>query len=232
MYLPDQLSVIMKTVNFRIILAGIFCFMALSLSAQDDTPTTETPEQGPQSLMEQFLHVKKESNTYKSNTGRKYKVVQESMLDDFWTNIKDSVATFQQQLDATQAKVDEQNTEIKDVNQTLVAKDKTIQESDHASTHIGVLGIDLMKDSFVTFFFAAIIILGLMLGLAIYRFKRSNQVTAKTRHDYRSLQHELEEFRKKALERERKLRRELQTERNTVEELRTSSGQKDKTRFY
>lgn len=227
MYLSDQFSArFMKTVNFRVVLAGVFCCLTLSLHAQN-VPAETQVEEKTGTLTEQFIELKKKSNSW-----QEYKVVKEIWLNGFWGNVRDSLATIQQQLGETQAKVDEQNAQIQDINQTLTAKDKTIQASEHASTHISVLGIDLMKESFVTFFFATISILALLLGLAIYQFKRSNQVTAKTRHDYRSLQHELEEFRKKALERERKLRRELQTERNTVEELRTTSGQKDKTRFY
>lgn len=217
----------MKTINFRTSLVGIFCCLTLSLYAQNATQPQEPQEEGPKTLTEQFLFLKKKSNSW-----QEYKVVKETMLNSFWANIQDSLATFHRQLSETQAKVDAQNEEIQKINETLAAKDKTIQASEHASTHISVLGIDFMKESFVTFFWIAVSVLALLLALAILQYKRSDQVTAKTRHDYRSLQHELEEFRKKALERERKLRRELQTERNTVEELRATTGQKDKTRFY
>lgn len=217
----------MKIINLRTVLVGIFCFLTLSLHAQNANQSEESQEEAAKTLTDQFIYLKKKSNSW-----QEYKVVKETMLNNFWANIQDSLATFHRQLNETQAKVDEQNKEIQKINETLAAKDKTIQASEHASTHISVLGIDVLKDSFLTFFWISVSVLGLLLGLAIYQYKRSDQVTAKTRHDYRSLQHELEEFRKKALERERKLRRELQTERNTVEELRTTTGHKDKTRFY
>lgn len=219
----------MKTINFRstLTLVGIFCCLTLSLYAQNANQPEEPQEEAVNTLTEQFLYLKKKSNSW-----QEYKVVKETMLNNFWANIQDSVATFHRQLSETQAKVDAQNKEIQKVNETLAAKDKTIQASEHASTHISVLGIDVLKESFVTFFWISVSVLALLLGLAIYQYKRSDQVTAKTRHDYRALQHELEEFRKKSLERERKLRRELQTERNTVEELKATAGQKDRTRFY
>lgn len=217
----------MKTVNFRNVLVGILCSLSLSLSAQNANPAEEPEEEAPNTLSEQFLELKKKSNSYKE-----YKVVKETWLNGLWANIQDSVATVKQDLRETQAKVEAQNQKIQKLNESMAAKDKAVQASEHASTHISVLGMEVLKGSFLTFFWISISILGLLLALALYQYKRSNQLSAKTRKDYHSLQHELEEVRKTSLERERKLRRELQTERNMVEELRTSTGQKDKSRFY
>ncbi len=223
----------MKTINFRTVLVGILCCFSLSLAAQN-AATTQTPAQAQapeeevaNTLTEQFVLLKKKSNRW-----QEYRVVKETNLNQFWVNIQDSIANFQQQLNETQAKVVDQNQQIQKLNETITDKDESIQASEHASTHINVLGIDIMKESFLTFFWISVSVLALLLAFAIYQFKRSNRVTAKTRYDFRSLQHELEEFRKTALERERKLRRELQTERNMVEELKAMTGQKDKSRFY
>lgn len=217
----------MKTVNFRNILVGILCSLSLSLSAQNASPVEEPEEETPNTLTEQFLELKKKSNSYKE-----YKVVKEIWLNGLWANIQDSLATVKQDLRETQAKVEAQNQKIQQLNESMAAKDKAVQDSEHASTHINVLGMEVLKGSFLTFFWVSVSILGLLLALALYQYKRSNQVSAKTRKDYHSLQHELEDVRKTSLERERKLRRELQTERNLVEELRTTTGQKDKSRFY
>jgi len=71
-----------------------------------------------------------------------------------------------------------------------------------------------------------VLVLALLLAGAIYQYRNSQKVTSKTRQDYRKLQHEIEEFRKNYLEKERRLRRELQTERNLVEELKVVASQK------
>ncbi len=219
----------MKTINFRNFLAVILCCFTVTVYAQNasSAQANEPEEEVPNTLTEQFVYLKKKSNSW-----QEYKVIKKVMLDNFWTNIQDSLAMFHQQLDQTQAKIDAQQKEIRQKDETITAKDKAVQASEHASTHISVLGMDILKGGFLSFFWISVSVLGLLLAMAVYQYKRSHRQTAKTRRDYSSLQHELEEVRKTSLERERKLRRELQTERNAVEELKTMVGQKDKSRFY
>ena len=207
----------MKTVLQRTLAIGLLCIGFHSLLAQE----AASPEYTPSTLQEQFVYLKEQSNTFENK-----KIIREAQLNLLWTNVQDSLAQVHQQLGATQDKVAAQNDEISSLNEDLKAQQQAVNDSEHASTHITVLGIDMLKQNFLSFFWITASILTLLLLGALYQYRNSKRVTSKTQYNLRAIQRELEDFRKKSLEKERKLRRELQTERNRVEELKLVASQK------
>jgi len=207
----------MKTINhiFALFLLHTIIF---PVNAQDTD--------GIRSLEDQYEELKSSSNTYRSETGRAYKVVNEQNLDEFWKSVQDYLAVSREELEATQNKVDVLNQEVGNLTQTIEEQQAIIQESEHAATHISVLGIDIPKDSFEATFWITTAILLVLLAGAIYQFRRSRKVTRRTQMNFMELQEEMEELRKTSLEKERRLRRELQTERNNIEEMGRNSGLK------
>lgn len=212
----------MKTINLRNLLFGIFLLWTSLAFAQEADETENTPQE----LSQQFQEMVQESNSVKSSSGNEYKVVSLGRLNRFWDNARDSLVNVRQNLRQTLDQVATQDTELKSLNSSIREKDAIVAASEHDSTHISVLGMDIQKDGFLNFFWISVLILALLLGGAIYQYRNSQKVTSRTRQDYRKLQHELEEFRKTSLEKERRLRRELQTERNLVEELKVVASQK------
>lgn len=208
----------MKTFLRHTLFLGILFLGASSLQAQE---AATAPAYTPSTLQEQFVYLKEQSSTYKDK-----KIIREARLNRLWNNVRDSLAQVQQQLTATQGKVDAQNGEIASLNEDLKAQQQAVSDSEHASTHISVLGIDMLKQNFLSFFWITASILTLLLLGALYQYRNSKRVTSKTQYNLRAIQRELEDFRKKSLEKERKLRRELQTERNRVEELKLVASQK------
>nr|WKN36573.1 hypothetical protein K4G66_29875 [Tunicatimonas sp. TK19036] len=212
----------MKTINLRNVLFGTF-FLWTSFAIAQEAEETAT---APQKLPQQFQEMVQESNSVKSSSGNEYKVVSLSRLNRFWENARDSLSNVRQDLRQTLDQVATQDAELKSLNSSIREKDAIVAASEHDSTHISVLGMDIPKEGFLNFFWITVLILALLLGGAIYQYRNSQLVTSRTRQDYRKLQHELEEFRKTSLEKERRLRRELQTERNLVEELKVVASQK------
>ena len=206
------------TLLLGLLIIGFHTLPAQVDPAEEKVPNNFLPDAP---LQEQFVYLKDESNAYKDK-----KIIREVRLNRFWTNVKDSLAQVRQQLTATQAKVNSQGTEIGSLNETIAAQQQTVNASEHASTHISVMGIDMLKNSFLSFFWITASVLTLLLLVALYQYRNSKQVTSKTQYNLRAIQRELEDFRKKSLEKERKLRRELQTERNRVEELKLVASQK------
>jgi septal ring factor EnvC (AmiA/AmiB activator) len=210
----------MRTTILRlsvVIILGVG-FSGLSpVDAVAQSPSTRTPS----TLQEQFVFLKEESNTYKDK-----KIIRETELNQFWTNVRDSLAQVHQQLARTKNNINAQEAEIDTLNARLESQRQMVEESEHASTHISVLGIDILKNSFLSFFWITASVLTLLLLGALYQYRHSKMVTSKTQYNLRAIQRELEDFRKKSLEKERKLRRELQTERNRVEELKLVASQK------
>jgi hypothetical protein len=215
----------MKTINLQNISLAVLLTVASFLTTYSSYAQEEAAS-GSQPLSQQFNEMVQESNSVTSRSGNEYRVVSLNTLNAFWSNARDSLTNVRQALRQTRDQVASQDTELKSLNSSIREKDAIIAASEHDSTHISVLGMDIPKEGFLNFFWITVLVLALLLGGAIYQYRNSQKVTSKTRQDYRKLQHEIEEFRKTSLEKERRLRRELQTERNLVEELKVVASQK------
>ncbi|MEM9674221.1 MAG: hypothetical protein ACFB15_24440 [Cyclobacteriaceae bacterium] len=215
----------MKTINLQNISLAVLLTVASFLTTYSSYAQEEAAS-GSQPLSQQFNEMVQDANPVKSKSGAEYRVVSRNRLNRFWNNAKDSLTNVRQDLQQTQARVATQESDLNTLNSSIREKDAIIAASEHDSTHISVLGMDIPKEGFLNFFWITVLVLALLLGGAIYQYRNSQKVTSKTRQDYRKLQHEIEEFRKTSLEKERRLRRELQTERNLVEELKVVASQK------
>ncbi len=210
----------MKTIILRLLVISTLGGGLSGLSF-NDAVAQDSSTKTPSSLREQFVFLKDESNTYKDK-----KIIRETDLNRFWVNVRDSLKQAHQQLALTKNNINTQKSEIDTLNAKLESQREMVEESEHASTHISVMGIDVLKNNFLSFFWITASVLTLLLLGALYQYRNSKMVTSKTQYNLRAIQRELEDFRKKSLEKERKLRRELQTERNRVEELKLVASQK------
>jgi hypothetical protein len=212
----------MNTIKPKLLIFFLFCCLTLGANAQDVTSEEEdATEPVATTLNEQFNQLKESSNTYNN-----FKIIRETKLNAFWSGVTDSIAVTKEQLQLTQVKVKDLQAELEGIKKSMAAKDKELGEHQHATTHISVLGIDILKENFIYTFWGVISFLVLALLIIGYRFKENNRVTATTRKENTTLKEDMEEFKKRSLEKEQKLRRELQTERNTVEELRMMTSQR------
>jgi septal ring factor EnvC (AmiA/AmiB activator) len=192
-------------------IGAMMLFMAVNFSFAQ--------QEGAGELDEKFKELKSSSNNY-----QEYKVIKLQKLNSFWKEVQDYVAASRNELQATQQKVDELNDEVARLSDKIASQQAAVNESEHAATHISVLGIDILKDKFEAIFWITTAVLLLLLAGAIYQYKRSRKVTQRTRLNFMELQEELEELRRTSLEKERRLRRELQTERNSRDEQLRSPG--------
>lgn len=208
----------MKTIS------RIFCTIILSALFVGVTNAQETSDA--RQLKEQFEELKSSSNSVQSSSGREYKVVNLQNLDALWNDVQNLLAASKEELIAYENKVDALNQEVAKLSEQVEEQRAIIHQSDHAASHINVLGIDIQKGKFEATFWIIIGILLVLLAGAIYQYKRSRDVTRRTQLNFMELQEEMEELRKTSLEKERRLRRELQTERNMIEELGRNPGYK------
>ena len=96
----------MKTIILRLLVISILGIGLSGLSPNDavaQSPTTKTPS----TLREQFVFLKEESNTYKDK-----KIIRETELNRFWTNVRDSLSQVHQQLALYQEQY--QHAEVRD----------------------------------------------------------------------------------------------------------------------
>lgn len=197
----------MKSLKLTLIVGILFLGQSLVM-AQDGTPEVDN------SLRAQFNELKTKSNSY-----QEYKVVRVVSLDNFWKNVEDTLAAVHKEiLDANNA-IAAQNKRLDSLNQTLEAREEALEQSEYDIAHLQVLGMDVQKDSYVSFTWGVFFVLLLILAIAFAKYKSSNKVAVEKKADYEELSQELNEYKQKAREKEIKLMRELQTERNTIEEL-------------
>ncbi len=212
----------MNTMKPNLLIFLLLCCLTFGAYAQDaTTEEDDTAVPADATLNEQFNRLKESSNTYNN-----FKIIREAKLNTFWTGVTDSIAATKNQLQLTQTKVNDLQAELEGIKKSIAAKDKELAAHQHAITHISVLGIDIPKENFIYTFWGVISFLVLALLIIGYRFRENNRVTATTRKENTTLKEDMEEFKKRSLEKEQKLRRELQTERNTVEELRMMTSQR------
>lgn len=200
----------------RILTTIILLLLAgFTIQAQDQiTEEAQTPED----LKTQFNILKDKAETY-----GEYKVFKISGLNNFWSTVNDSINTMKSDLEAKQLTLDEQQVEITELQATAIENEQRFQQNEFAATHINFLGIDFTKSAFLIG--ASILIGGLTLILffGYIQFMRNRQIALKSASEYKKLENELEDLRKKSLEKQIKLNRDLQTERNKIEELRNKS---------
>ena len=182
----------------------------LSLNAQ----TIEKTPLDTGNLVQQFEYVKKKSSSYND-----FKVVKLSRLNKMWANALDSLSEARSSLLKSQTKVGEQQATIEGLNENLEVTKQQLTEVTDEKDSISLLGIDMAKKNYHGLMWSLVFALLAMLGVAIYKFKDSNKITVKAEKDFRNVSEEYELFKKKTLEKERKLKRELQTEINRVEDL-------------
>lgn len=181
------------------------------------------------SLQQQFNSLKNRSSSYQENQ-QQYKVVRLNNLESFWKSVQDTVRAREKQLQQARKGVDQelvqareslknQNAELESLKEENALKEQQVQKSAHDIATISVLGVDMPKQTYVILNFALLIILVILVGVMMFLYKNSKQVTDEKKKAFSEIDQEFNEFKQKARERELKVKRELQTEMNRVEEL-------------
>ena len=190
----------MKTIK-TLILA--IAFIAVNVNAQ------ETTQQLPNTVENQFKGLYKNSNNYQI-----YKVVKKNEFLKLQKNVIDSISVLKKDITSKQKQIDTHLSSIKDLQAKITTLNTNLTSSIEKEDAISFLGIPLKKGTYNTIMWS--VILGLFTALAffIFKFKNSNSVTKETKDLLLEVEQEFESHKKKALEREQKLRRELQDEIN------------------
>ena len=194
----------------RMLFVMLVCLLVYQVSFSQAEVDGETLQVNP-SLRERFLFMKSKSQSYGA-----YKVVKESVLDGVWKIAQDSIAAKEASFQGALQNINKLKGELGQAVLALKAKEKSMEEIQHASTHITVIGIDFNKGTFITT--VVVIVAGLLviLGLVIGRMKLQSNSLSERNLAVSALTHEFEEYKQRAMERQTKLSRELQDERNKL----------------
>ena len=160
-------------------------------------------------IIKQFDVVVKKSGNY-----QEYKVVKRAWLDQFRTNLSDTLKTLASRLNTNHLKINELNTTISGLEESLVKTNQDLAAVTKEKDSISFFGAALTKGSYNTIIWGIIGVLLALLGFFIFKFKNSNTITLQAQKALSETEAEFEDHRRRALEREQKVMRKLQDEIN------------------
>ncbi len=194
---------------------AFFLFIMGACSLAYAQPAQKAVEDIHLTLHDRYQEMKSESQTFKD-----YKVIKESILDGVWRITTDSITEKDKQLEVAHTHINDLQNELKSSQEAMKLQQASMQDVLYDSTHISVLGIPFAKGLFVLLAAAMIGSLVFLVSISFARVKIANSLVKEKTLIADSLAHELEDFKKKAMEKQTKLSRELQNERNKWMEAR------------
>lgn len=198
-----------------------FIILLLSLLAARpilaQSPVQPTVDLQKATLTERFQIMKSKSETFKE-----YKVIKENVLDGVLKVVMDTISRGKAQLHESASTISRLEGELKNTQEALRQKEASFQDLVYASTHISVIGINVGKTTFLTIVTVIIIGLGLLLGVLTGKLKLVYSSIREKIELVNTTLYELDEYKRKSLDKQTKLSRELQNERNKLMELRRS----------
>jgi hypothetical protein len=191
-----------------------FLLIGLMVSIAGFSQKSSEALQGEHTLRERYFIMKSKSQSYGD-----YKVIKESVLDGVWKIMQDTIAGKNASIKSANANINNLKSQLSETEKNLAAKERSMVEVLHASTHINVLGIDLPKGAFISI--VAITVAGLLvlLGLIIARMKLQSKTLSERNLAVAALTNEFDEYKHRAMDRQTKLSRELQDERNKLQAM-------------
>ncbi|MFD1292514.1 hypothetical protein ACFQ5N_01590 [Lutibacter holmesii] len=161
------------------------------------------------SVDNQFDNLIKNSNKY-----QEYKVVKKTWLLKLKSNVTDSISKSKTEISSANKLISAQKKSVDSLKLAIHTSEVSINNLNNEIQSISLFGMQINKGTFKTIMFSIIVVLALLLLLFISKFKQSNSITKQAKLDLKELDEEFEAHRKKALEREQKVRRQLQDELN------------------
>lgn len=166
-------------------------FISFSITAQN-------------TINEQFNNIIKESNTYQN-----YKVIKLNELNVLQRNTQDSINLLQSKIDNLSLTEKELKQNLQQVNFDFENLKQELLDTQEQVENISMFGIPTKKASYKNIVWFIIILLFIISGTLFYNYSNSFKFIKELKHSLSETENEFDEFRKRALEREQKLRREL-----------------------
>mgnify|MGYP000501142656 FL=1 len=161
------------------------------------------------SIKEGFDKLYRVSTNYKG-----YKVINKENFLDLKQQVLDSLKASQNLLVEKNNLLTASNLDTKKNEDLLILTKLTLETSLKKENSISLFGIQLSKFIYNFLLWALISILLVLVIYLSFKFQKNNFLTKKATQNLKNVEHEYELYRKKALEREQKLRRTLQDEIN------------------
>ncbi|SFI82323.1 hypothetical protein [Myroides guanonis] len=180
--------------------------LAISLITFTSAVNAQTSKK---SIDDQFTSLINESSNWQS-----YKVVEKGKLNQLQRNVLEATNQLQNEIDSSKAAHTEQKASLNAITSKLSTTEEALNEALSREDNLDIIGIPTSKSTFKILVCIVIAILLLALAGLFVQFKKSYTDTKEARKKLIETEEELEELKKRSLEREQKIRRQLQDEIN------------------
>ncbi|HOO10387.1 MAG TPA: hypothetical protein PKW06_10655 [Cyclobacteriaceae bacterium] len=188
-----------------------------SFGALAQTQAAEALAKDAKTLNERYAVMKDKSETF-----NEYKVIKEYILDGMWKLTTDSIKKVHRDLAEARAGAAQLQMKLDGALAAVKAKENSMEEVEHAATHISVLGMDFGKGFFIGLVGFVLLGMVVLMGLVGGRLKMVYQSLREKIEMEDLINKEFENYKRKALDKQMKLSRELQNERNKMAEMRSA----------
>lgn len=169
----------------------------------------EIQEMNQSNVANKFDILIKNSNNYQD-----YKVVKKSWLKLLKKQVTDSISDSKSKIEFLNSEISKHLTSVNNLSDRQLVLENEIKRLNTEKESFDFLGSNINKGSFKTLFWVVSGGLTVLLLFFIIKYQSSNRITKETKSKLDDLEHEFEEHRRIALEREQKVMRKLQDEIN------------------
>lgn len=131
----------------------------------------------------------------KANTYNEYKVIKTASLYKLKKNINDSILAAKKEISQDKVLIAEKNNTIDTLQNQLQVTQANLDEAVETKNSLSFLGIQMDKTYYNSLMWTILAVLAIMLGIVTMMFKRSNAVTSKTRAELDEVKNEYDEYR-------------------------------------
>lgn len=156
-------------------------------------------------LDSQFVYL----NLQSRNQDKDFKIIRKTNLDIIRQNVKDSLSIYKKQISALKGDASSTEGSINGLQDSVKNLSAALEIEQNKTDSISFLGIQFSKSSYHTMVWVIIIVLAVALFAILAAFRKAKVDTDESKQTVDELQEELQNLRKKSMEREQQLKRQL-----------------------
>jgi hypothetical protein len=194
--------------NMTILLVALISTTSFSQSLPSSQGTLEAKKW---TLQERYAAMKKSTETFQD-----YKVIKEVVLDGVWRIGMDSIKSQKASFANAKEIIAQLESEVAAQKTSVKRLQDSMEGTVYDSKHISFFGISFSKSLFITLVMLIIVGQIVAIGAVTGKLKLMYHSMKEKVESLDMLDHQFEDYKKRALEKQAKLSRELQTERNKL----------------
>jgi preprotein translocase subunit SecF len=147
-------------------------------------------------------------------TQEDFRVIRQTALMQFQANLVDSLGRMRKEQARSRTQMADMEARLKKTEELLTQAEASYQEISTQRDSMTFLGIPISKSVYQSLVGVLLAVLAVVAGYFYFRFRSRNGVTSRVEKLLLETQEEFDQYKKRAIEREQKLKRELQDELN------------------